>query len=154
MVPISSFSPSLLEVNPIDVTQDFIQDCGQYTFFLKDSSSKFCLRSAFTITTRFNSGALKCNCDGLGSTKTSCQSFGGQCICRPNVIGRACDRCRSGYSGFPYCRKLATWQTSRELVIWFSDNVNCTILSLRYLYMMASCVVMFVTYHNICNLRY
>lgn len=134
MVPISSFSPSLLEVNPIDVTQDFIQDCGQYTFFLKDSSSKFCLRSAFTITTRFNSGALKCNCDGLGSTKTSCQSFGGQCICRPNVIGRACDRCRSGYSGFPYCRKLATWQTSRELVIWFSDNVNCTILSLRYLY--------------------
>ena len=108
LVPISSFSPSLLEVKPIDVTQDFIQDCGQYTFFLKDSSSKFCLQSAFTITTRFNSGAIKCNCDGLGSTKTSCHSFGGQCVCRPNVIGRACNRCKSGYSGFPYCRKLAT----------------------------------------------
>jgi len=108
LVPISSFSPSLLEVKPIDVTQDFIQDCGQYTFFLKDSSSKFCLQSAFTITTRFNSGAVKCNCDGLGSTKTSCQSFGGQCVCRPNVIGRACNRCKSGYNGFPYCRKLAT----------------------------------------------
>jgi len=108
LIPISSYSPSLLEVKPIDVTQDFIQDCGQYTFFLKDSSSKFCLQSAFAITTRFNSGAIKCNCDGLGSTKTSCQSFGGQCVCRPNVIGRACDRCKSGYSGFPYCRKLAT----------------------------------------------
>jgi len=108
LVPLSSFSPSLLDINPIDVTQDFIQDCGQHDFYLKESSSKFCLQSAFTITSRFNNGALACNCDTLGSTKTSCQSFGGQCACRPNVIGRACDRCASGYGGFPNCRKLAS----------------------------------------------
>lgn len=103
LVPISSFSPSLLDVKPIDITQDFIQDCGQRSFFLKESTSQFCLRSAFILTTRFNGGALSCNCDSLGAIKTGCQPFGGQCVCRPNVIGRACDRCRSGYSGFPYC---------------------------------------------------
>lgn len=105
LVPISSFSPSLLDVKPIDITQDFIQDCGQRSFFLKESTSQFCLRSAFILTTRFNGGALSCNCDSLGAMKTGCQPFGGQCVCRPNVIGRACDRCRSGYSGFPYCRR-------------------------------------------------
>lgn len=105
LVPISSFSPSLLDIKPIDITQDFIQDCGQRSFFLKESTSQFCLRSAFILTTRFNNGALSCNCDSLGATKTSCQPFGGQCVCRPNVIGRACDKCRSGYSGFPYCKR-------------------------------------------------
>ena len=105
LVPISSFSPSLLDIKPIDITQDFIQDCGQRSFFLKESTSQFCLRSAFILTTRFNSGALSCNCDSLGATKTSCEPFGGQCVCRPNVIGRACDKCKSGYSGFPYCKR-------------------------------------------------
>ncbi|PFX27901.1 Laminin subunit alpha [Stylophora pistillata] len=110
LVPISSFSPSLLDVKPIDITQDFIQDCGQRSFFLKESTSQFCLRSAFILTTRFNGGALSCNCDSLGAIKTGCQPFGGQCVCRPNVIGRACDRCRSGYSGFPFCRRLKKFQ--------------------------------------------
>ena len=108
LVPLASFSPSLLEIKPVDVTQDFIQDCGQFDFYLKDTSSKFCLSSAFTITSRFNKGALNCDCDRLGSTKTTCQSFGGQCTCKPNVIGRACDRCRSGYRGFPNCQRFTS----------------------------------------------
>lgn len=108
LVPLSSFSPSLLEIEPIDVNRDFIQDCGQNDFFLKESSSKFCLTSTFTITSKFNNGALPCQCDRLGSAKTGCRAFGGQCSCRPNVIGRACDRCKSGYSGFPLCRKPIT----------------------------------------------
>ena len=108
LVPLSSFSPSLLEIKPIDVNRDFIQDCGQNDFYLKESSSKFCLTSTFTITSKFNNGALPCQCDILGSAKTGCRAFGGQCSCRPNVIGRACDRCKSGYSGFPLCRKPIT----------------------------------------------
>lgn len=108
LVPVSAFSLSLLEIKPIDVTQDFIQDCGQVDFHLKKSSSKFCLSSAFTITSRFNNGALACHCDRLGSIKNTCQSFGGQCTCRPNVIGRACDRCKRGYRGFPNCRRFAS----------------------------------------------
>ena len=129
LVPLSSFSPSLLDIKPIDVTQDFIQDCGQHDFYLKESSSKFCLQSAFTITSRFNNGALACNCDTLGSTKISCQSFGGQCACRPNVIGRACDRCTSGYGGFPNCRKLASWRLVVYVKNWDSEKVHYTCTS-------------------------
>lgn len=120
LVPISSFSPSLLDIKPIDITQDFIQDCGQRSFFLKESTSQFCLRSAFILTTRFNSGALSCNCDSLGATKTSCEPFGGQCVCRPNVIGRACDKCKSGYSGFPYCKRWKTYQAiDKQIELYF-----------------------------------
>lgn len=124
LVPVSSFSPSILEIKPIDVTQDFIQDCGQHNFYLKESSSKFCLRSAFTITSRFNNGALACDCDRLGSTQTTCQSFGGQCACRPNVIGRTCDRCKSGYSGFPHCRKLVSWWLGITRRFGFQSQVS------------------------------
>ncbi|CAJ0962143.1 unnamed protein product, partial [Ranitomeya imitator] len=32
-----------------------------------------------------------------------CNPFGGQCTCRPNIIGRTCSRCATGYYGFPHC---------------------------------------------------
>ena len=54
----------------------------------------------------FNNGALACDCDTQGSTSKYCQEFGGQCPCKPNVIGRQCTRCKVGYYGFPNCRRM------------------------------------------------
>ncbi|XP_023277248.1 laminin subunit beta-1-like, partial [Seriola lalandi dorsalis] len=35
----------------------------------------------------------ECQCDLQGSLSTVCDPSGGQCQCRPNVVGRNCDRC-------------------------------------------------------------
>ena len=34
-----------------------------------------------------------------------CEKFGGQCRCKPNVIGRQCTRCKPGFFGFPDCKQ-------------------------------------------------
>ena len=49
---------------------------------------------------------LECRCDRVGtrpngaSDVLTCASAGGQCPCKPNVIGRTCNRCAPGSYGF------------------------------------------------------
>ncbi|CAN8186227.1 unnamed protein product [Coccothraustes coccothraustes] len=45
-------------------------------------------------------GALPCLCDPQGSLSAECQPQGGQCQCKPNVMGRRCHRCSPGTFGF------------------------------------------------------
>uniref|UniRef100_A0A3P8YNI9 Laminin subunit alpha 3 n=1 Tax=Esox lucius TaxID=8010 RepID=A0A3P8YNI9_ESOLU len=68
------------------------------------TSSQFCRDSARSLVAAYNDGALPCSCDPSGSTGPGCDPAGGQCPCRPYVIGRQCSRCATGYYGFPYCR--------------------------------------------------
>ncbi|XP_017277955.1 laminin subunit alpha-3-like isoform X2 [Kryptolebias marmoratus] len=44
-----------------------------------------------------------CNCDYKGTAYTRCDAFG-RCLCRLEVEGRRCDRCRPGYHSFPNCQ--------------------------------------------------
>uniref|UniRef100_A0A4W6G170 Laminin, beta 2 (laminin S) n=1 Tax=Lates calcarifer TaxID=8187 RepID=A0A4W6G170_LATCA len=44
--------------------------------------------------------APACNCDLQGSISSLCDVRGGQCRCKPNVIGRRCDQCAPGTYGF------------------------------------------------------
>uniref|UniRef100_A0A8C1T9L1 Laminin, beta 2-like n=1 Tax=Cyprinus carpio TaxID=7962 RepID=A0A8C1T9L1_CYPCA len=41
-----------------------------------------------------------CQCDPQGSLSAECDRVGGQCHCKPNVIGRKCDQCAPGTYGF------------------------------------------------------
>ncbi|XP_029814187.1 laminin subunit beta-2-like, partial [Manacus vitellinus] len=45
-------------------------------------------------------GALPCLCNPQGSLSAECQPQGGQCQCKPNVMGRRCDRCSPGTFSF------------------------------------------------------
>ena len=46
---------------------------------------------------------MACDCNPQGSLDFACADYGGQCKCKPNVIGRSCERCASGYYNFPDC---------------------------------------------------
>ncbi|VDN07204.1 unnamed protein product [Thelazia callipaeda] len=44
--------------------------------------------------------SLVCECDPTGSLSGICAAKGGQCDCKPNVVGRRCDKCAVGTYGF------------------------------------------------------
>ena len=41
-----------------------------------------------------------CECNPTGSHSAFCDNYGGNCHCKPNVVGRRCDRCAPGTYGF------------------------------------------------------
>uniref|UniRef100_A0AAZ3R377 Laminin subunit alpha-5 n=1 Tax=Oncorhynchus tshawytscha TaxID=74940 RepID=A0AAZ3R377_ONCTS len=105
VVPESSYSSSYLSEQPLDKSYDFISNCGQNSFYIHPATaSPFCRSSAISLSAFFNNGAMPCGCHEVGADSDTCQPFGGQCQCRPNVIGRDCSQCATGYWGFPNCR--------------------------------------------------
>uniref|UniRef100_A0A665VCL0 Laminin, alpha 5 n=1 Tax=Echeneis naucrates TaxID=173247 RepID=A0A665VCL0_ECHNA len=105
VVPQSSYSSGHLSEEPLDKSYDFISNCGQNSFHISPATaSKFCVSSAVSLSAFFNNGALPCACHEVGAESDTCEAFGGQCRCRPNVIGRDCSMCATGYWGFPNCR--------------------------------------------------
>lgn len=104
IVPETQFKDDLLQEGTIDQTKEFIEKCGQNQFYIPLNASDFCKQAVFSLTADYNKGALSCNCDFYGSTSFECDPFGGQCQCKPNIIGRQCDACRTGYYGFPDCK--------------------------------------------------
>ncbi|XP_065066667.1 laminin subunit beta-1-like [Rhopilema esculentum] len=65
-----------------------------------------CRGLQFSVSSVINGGALPCQCDRVGTRANgtsdilTCEAAGGQCPCKPNVIGRTCDRCAPGAYGF------------------------------------------------------
>ncbi|XP_061652306.1 laminin subunit alpha-3-like isoform X5 [Phyllopteryx taeniolatus] len=105
LVPESRYAPDLLREKPLDTSALFIQQCIGEGFFLDPgTSSQFCRDSARSLVAFYNDGALPCNCDRSGSAGSACDPAGGQCPCKPHVIGLRCTKCATGYYGFPYCR--------------------------------------------------
>ncbi|KAM6918219.1 laminin subunit alpha-3-like [Xenentodon cancila] len=105
LVPESGYNPELLNEEPVDRSAQFKQQCRGQGFHIEPrTSSQFCRDSARSVVAAFNDGALECNCDRSGSTGPVCDPAGGQCPCRPHVIGRRCTKCATGFYGFPYCR--------------------------------------------------
>eukprot|EP00795_Rhopilema_esculentum_P010926 gene10926-19760_t len=60
-----------------------------------------CQRIAFSVNTEVFNGSLACDCNPIGSlNSTFCAKNGGQCQCKPGVMGRKCDQCQAGYFNF------------------------------------------------------
>lgn len=105
IIPTEQFHDNILREDTFDQTKEFIQKCGHDHFHIQLNASEFCKQAVFSLTSDYNSGALPCNCVYEGSTSFECDPFGGQCQCKPNIIGRRCEACRTGYYGFPDCKK-------------------------------------------------
>ncbi|KAG6933637.1 laminin subunit alpha 3 [Chelydra serpentina] len=105
VVPADSYSHSLLQKGTVDKSFDFINQCGGNSFYTDPiTSSAFCKDSVRSLVAFYNDGALPCSCHKTGATSFACSPLGGQCNCKPNVIGRRCSRCQTGYYGFPFCK--------------------------------------------------
>ncbi|PAV91610.1 hypothetical protein WR25_08453 isoform F [Diploscapter pachys] len=105
-IPYHSYSERLMTPLAMDQSRDFIEQCsGMHFENHPENVSDFCKDKIFSLTTDFNSAALSCDCVAQGSESFSCNEYGGQCSCKPNIIGRRCDRCASGYYNFPQCLK-------------------------------------------------
>jgi laminin, alpha 3/5 len=50
-------------------------------------------------------GCEDCSCNPLGVERGNlqCDLNTGSCKCRPNVVGRKCDKCVNGFFNFPHC---------------------------------------------------
>ncbi|XP_063156026.1 laminin subunit alpha-3 [Candoia aspera] len=105
VVPAHSYSYTLLHKDNVRHSSDFISQCGGNSFYIDPgNSSEFCRDSARSLVAAFNDGALPCNCHRNGATSPTCNPEGGQCNCKPHIIGRQCSRCQTGYYGFPFCK--------------------------------------------------
>ncbi|KAM9095234.1 laminin subunit beta-2-like [Sarcophilus harrisii] len=62
--------------------------------------SESCARLVCSISALLYSGGLACECDPQGSLSSECARVGGQCPCRPHVIGQRCDQCKPQTYGF------------------------------------------------------
>ncbi|XP_078449871.1 laminin subunit alpha-5-like isoform X2 [Lampetra planeri] len=105
-VPESLFTPSVLREEPVDRSRDFVTLCGANGFSMRgDSVPEFCRAAASSLSALADDdGARRCGCDAAGSLPGPCRPLGGQCPCRPGVVGRSCDRCAAAHHGFPECR--------------------------------------------------
>lgn len=96
-----------------DRASKFVQECiakSAPNYDLKlQRATPFCQQALYSLSATFNEQAYPCLCDARGSLDPSgrCESYGGQCNCKRDVIGRRCNRCRTGFWGFPDCRPCA-----------------------------------------------
>ncbi|XP_066554307.1 laminin subunit beta-2 isoform X2 [Amia ocellicauda] len=67
---------------------------------VKPQPNDVCAKLLASMSAIIHDGALPCQCDPQGSVSSECDSRGGQCRCKPNVIGRRCDQCAPGTYGF------------------------------------------------------
>lgn len=75
--------------------------CGDvFNSIIKPDMPPVCHDLYRSISLLMYNGALNCKCNSDGSESTKCEVEGGQCKCRPNVIGRTCDRCAPRHFGF------------------------------------------------------
>ncbi|XP_045881270.1 laminin subunit alpha-3 isoform X2 [Meles meles] len=105
VVPAEDYDYQRLHKKSVDKSFEFINSCGRNSFYIDpQTASGFCKNSARSLVALYHKGALPCECHPTGAIGHHCSPEGGQCPCRPSVIGRQCTRCRMGYYGFPHCK--------------------------------------------------
>ncbi|MEE6502312.1 hypothetical protein FKM82_004476 [Ascaphus truei] len=67
---------------------------------LTSPPTEVCSNLITSMSAILHDGALPCSCDPQGSLSSECDTIGGQCQCKANLIGRRCDRCAPATYGF------------------------------------------------------
>ncbi|KAJ8776565.1 hypothetical protein J1605_015154 [Eschrichtius robustus] len=105
VVPAENYDYQILHRKSVDKSFEFVTNCGGDSFYIDpQKASGFCKDSARSLVALYHDGALPCECHPAGAIGHRCSPEGGQCPCRPHVIGRQCTRCQMGYYGFPHCK--------------------------------------------------
>ncbi|XP_076991904.1 laminin subunit alpha-3 isoform X2 [Tamandua tetradactyla] len=105
LVLAENYDYQILHKKSVDKSLEFINTCGGNSFYIDpQTASRFCKNSARSLVAFYHNGALPCECHPTGAIGHPCSPEGGQCPCRPNVVGRQCTRCRTGFFGFPHCK--------------------------------------------------
>ncbi|XP_036060854.1 LOW QUALITY PROTEIN: laminin subunit alpha-3 [Onychomys torridus] len=105
VVPAENYDYQILHKTSVDKSFEFISNCGGDSFYIDpQAASGFCKNSARSLVAFYHNGALPCECHPVGAASRHCSPEGGQCPCRPNIIGRQCTRCATGHYGFPHCK--------------------------------------------------
>ncbi|GAB6026920.1 laminin beta [Chamberlinius hualienensis] len=75
--------------------------CAQaFASVIRGSIPEVCKAYLFSIGIYTFGEAFECTCDLTGSVSSICDPLGGQCQCKPNIVGRKCDRCSPATYGF------------------------------------------------------
>ncbi|KHJ40538.1 laminin EGF-like protein [Trichuris suis] len=107
VVPLISYSDDLLIPQSVEHLHHSLTNCSQHLsepLLHMETIDDECEKLIFSLTVDFNAGAMSCDCNLEGSTSFICERYGGQCHCKQNIVGRQCDKCRSGFFGFPECK--------------------------------------------------
>ncbi|EPY78192.1 hypothetical protein CB1_001112006 [Camelus ferus] len=105
VMPAENYDYQILHRKSVDKSSEFITNCGRDSFYIDpQKASGFCKNSTRSLVALYHEGALPCECHSSGAIGHHCSPEGGQCPCRPHVIGRQCTRCQVGYYGFPHCK--------------------------------------------------
>ena len=59
-----------------------------------------CAEMVLGVNAKESDGGQSCKCNKVGSHNQYCSAMGGQCECKLNIVGRACDRCKLGSFNF------------------------------------------------------
>lgn len=73
---------------------------------------------------------IACRCHPQGSLSSNCKKLGGQCQCKPNVVGRCCDKCSAGSHNFgpqgcyrKYRSSPAVVFKTHFITAWFNGQI-------------------------------
>ncbi|XP_065671411.1 laminin subunit alpha-1 isoform X3 [Hydra vulgaris] len=78
----------------------YLQNCGDNNLRFGTTDEAKCLAAVYSMTIKFEDGALPCGCNSVGSVSNICNKYGGNCQCKSGVGGRDCSYCLPGFYGF------------------------------------------------------
>lgn len=105
LVPEATYQEDVLLPKRTEFPTKFKRSClDKNSLPLMKAPEGFCMQALVALTSEFTNKTYRCNCNQRGSLSLDCAKIGGQCSCRKGVVGKNCDKCQTGYYGFPYCK--------------------------------------------------
>ncbi|XP_057303936.1 laminin subunit alpha-1-like isoform X1 [Hydractinia symbiolongicarpus] len=98
-IPVQFMTASILSAS---ARASFLASCNveNNDLGIGTANESVCMAAAYSMTIKFEDGALPCKCNPAGSVNATCNKVGGQCYCKSGVGGRDCSYCLPGFYDF------------------------------------------------------